>query len=165
MSTGTAPSLTQSVAPLDTGAHVTAIGWLKGTAAFGLGDGGVLLARDGETHRVEAHPDAGVLVAASDGERLVTGGDDGRVAVTGPDGSTKTLAETKGAWIDSLAVNSHREAQAVLQLGRTSAVSVPPAEGGGHQPAECRPSGQATGRSPGVPGDVPPRLHWPVKDE
>ena len=44
-----------------------------------------------------------MLVAASDGERFVTGGDDGRVVVTGADGSTKTLAETKGAWIDSLA--------------------------------------------------------------
>ena len=41
MNAGTAPSLTQNVAPLDAGAHVTAIGWLKGTAAFGLGDGGV----------------------------------------------------------------------------------------------------------------------------
>jgi hypothetical protein len=106
MSTGTAPSLTQSVAPLNTGAHVTAIGWLKGTAAFGLGDGGVLLTKDGETHRAEAHPDAGVLVAASDGERFITGGDDGRVAVTGADGSTRTLAEIKGAWIDALAVNA-----------------------------------------------------------
>src|SRR5690242_8991272 len=106
MSTGASPSLTQNIVPVDAGAHVTAIGWLKGTAAFGLGDGGVLLAKDGETHRVEAHPGAGVLTAASDGERFVTGGDDGRVAVTGPDGSTKTLAETKGAWIDSLAVNA-----------------------------------------------------------
>ena len=44
--------------------------------------------------------------AASDGERFVTGGDDGRVAVTGADGSTKTLAETKGAWIDSLALSA-----------------------------------------------------------
>ncbi len=106
MTAGTAPSLTQAIAPLDVQAHVTGIGWLKGTAAFALGDGGVVLVRDGETHRVEAHPDSGILAAASDGERIVTGGDDGRVAVTGPDGSTQTLAEAKNAWIDALAVNA-----------------------------------------------------------
>ena len=62
----------------------------------------MLLAKDGETHRVEAHPGAGVLVAASDGARFVTGGDDGRVAVTGPDGSTATLARPEGR-LDRLA--------------------------------------------------------------
>ncbi|WP_112664599.1 WD40 repeat domain-containing protein [Microvirga flavescens] len=105
MTSQTAPSLTENVAPVAAGAHVTGLAWLKGTAAFALADGGVLLAKDGETHRVEAHPDSGILVAVGDGERLLTGGDDGRVAVTGQDGSTKTLAETKGAWIDSLAVH------------------------------------------------------------
>ena len=47
-------------------AHARAFtaGW-KARRAFGLGDGGVLLAKDGESHRVEAHPDAGVLVAAA----------------------------------------------------------------------------------------------------
>ncbi|MBZ6077411.1 WD40 repeat domain-containing protein [Microvirga puerhi] len=107
MTAGTAPSLTQNIVPVAAGAHVTALGWLKDTVAFGLGDGGVVLAREGETHRVEAHPDAGVLVGLSDGERFLTGGDDGRVAVTGADGSTKTLAETKGAWIDSLALSGN----------------------------------------------------------
>lgn len=84
---------------------MTAIGWLKGTLALGLGDGAVLLAKNGETRRVEGHPGAGVLTGISDGERFVTGGDDGRVAATLADGSTVTLAETKGAWIDSLAVS------------------------------------------------------------
>jgi len=101
-----APSLTENVTPLDAGAHVTDVRWMKDTAAFALGDGGVLLARNGATHRAQAHPNGAVLVAASDGERLVTGGDDGRIAVTGSDGSTKTLAEIKGAWIDSIAVHS-----------------------------------------------------------
>ena len=50
-------------------------------------------------------PDAGLLVGVSDGDRFVTGGDDGRVVATAPDGSTANLAETKGAWIDSLALN------------------------------------------------------------
>jgi WD40 repeat protein len=100
-----APALTQHVAPIDAGAHVTGAAWLGDTAALALGDGVVLLARDGATHRVAAHPDGAILAAASDGERLVTGGDDGCIAVTGPDGSTRTLAETKGAWIDALALH------------------------------------------------------------
>src|SRR5215213_1874449 len=99
------PSLTQHVATIDAGAHVTGAAWLGDTAAFALGDGAVLLAKDGATHRATTHPDGAILVAASDGERLVTGGDDGCIAVTGPDGSTRTLAETKGAWIDALALH------------------------------------------------------------
>jgi WD40 repeat protein len=105
MTTETAPSLTESVAALETGAYVTAAAWLGETAAFALADGGVLLAKDRESHRVQAHPEGAVLVAAADGERLVTGGDDGRIAVTGPDGSTRTLAETGGAWVDALALS------------------------------------------------------------
>ncbi|HEY8383729.1 MAG TPA: WD40 repeat domain-containing protein [Microvirga sp.] len=105
MTATAAPSLTQNVVPLDAGAHVTAIGWLKGTVALGLTDGAVLLAKDGETHRAAAHPEGGVLVGLADGERFVTGGDDGRIAVTGLDGSTRELAATKGAWIDAIAVN------------------------------------------------------------
>ena len=99
-----APSLAQHVIPIEAGAHVTGAAWLGNTAAFALGDGAVLLVRDGATHRTVAHPDGAVLVAASDGERLVTGGDDGHIAVTGPDGSTRTLAETKG-WVDALALH------------------------------------------------------------
>src|SRR4051812_1206779 len=99
-----APALTQHVAPIDSGAQVTGAAWLGDTVALALGDGAVLLARDGATHRVAAHPDGAILAAASNGERLVTGGDDGRIAVTGPDGSTRTLAEARGALIDALAL-------------------------------------------------------------
>ncbi len=99
------PSLADAVRPVDAGAHVSAVAFLGETAAFALGDGGVLLWRDGEQHRVEAHPDGSVLCAACDGERLVTGGDDGRVAVTGADGSTRTFAEGNGSWIDSIALH------------------------------------------------------------
>jgi WD40 repeat protein len=105
MTAGTAPSLSENVTPFETGAHVTALGWLKNTLALGLGDGAVVLVRGAETHRVEAHPNAGLLTGSSDGNRFVTGGDDGRVAATGADGAIETLAESKGAWIDSLAIN------------------------------------------------------------
>jgi WD40 repeat protein len=96
------PSLTQHVTPLSADAHVTGAAWLGATAALALADGAVLLAKDGATQRVAAHPDGAVLVAATDGRAILTGGDDGRVAVTRPDGSTSTLAEAKG-WIDALA--------------------------------------------------------------
>src|SRR5215211_3572227 len=105
MQTELAPSLTENVAPLDAGAHVTAAAWLGDTAAFALGDGAVVLVKDGAMHRVAAHPDAAILSAAGDGERLVTGGDDGRVAVTGRDGSTRELAATGGPWVDALALH------------------------------------------------------------
>src|SRR5918995_2164803 len=105
MSLADAPSLTQQVTAVPATSHVVACAWLKDIAAFALADGVVLLARDGEAHPVPAHPDAGILVAVGDGDRLVTGGDDGRVAVTGPDGSTRTLAETGGAWVDALALH------------------------------------------------------------
>src|SRR3712207_8709960 len=105
MSATAAPSLTQNVAPIAAGGNVTAAAWLKDVAAFGLGDGGVLLAKDGETHRVEAHPDAGVLVAAGDGTRFVTGGGEGRGAVPGAHGATATLSEGQGAWVDAPGVD------------------------------------------------------------
>ena len=106
MSTATLPSLTEAVTPVDAGAEVTGIGWLKDTACFALADGGVLLARGTATHRADAHPDGAILVARGDGKRFVTGGDDGRVVATGPDGATATLAEAKGAWIDALALHA-----------------------------------------------------------
>jgi WD40 repeat protein len=106
MTAGTDPSLSQAIVPVAAGEHVVASCWLKGVAAFATVGGTIILARDGESHRVEAHPGAGLLSAAGDGARLLTGGDDGRVAETRPDGSTQTLAETKGGWIDALALNA-----------------------------------------------------------
>ena len=76
MSSTAVPSLTEAVTPVAADAHVAGIAWLRDTAAFAAADGGVLLAKDGATHCTQAHPDAGILVAAGDGERLLTGGDD-----------------------------------------------------------------------------------------
>ena len=113
----TAPSLTDHVAPLDAGAHVTTACWLKDTLALALGDGGVSLVRDGVSSRVEAHPDAGILVGASDGRRLVTGGDDGRIVATSADGSaTEIVAAKGGAWIDALAL--HPDGAIAYSAGR-----------------------------------------------
>lgn len=101
------PSLTQHVAPLEAGAHVTAAHWMGGVLALALGDGSVVLSRDEAAPlRVAAHPEAGILVAAGDGTRIVTGGDDGRVVSVAADGTATELAAAKGgAWIDALAVH------------------------------------------------------------
>src|SRR5689334_19285487 len=96
MSATAAPSLSDSVTAIAAGAHVTGVHWLGARAALALGDGAVLLASpDGATQRVEAHPEAGILVAAGDGRRLVTGGDDGRIVATAADGATETLATAR----------------------------------------------------------------------
>ncbi|ACL56389.1 WD40 repeat domain-containing protein [Methylobacterium nodulans] len=118
MSATAAPSLTQAVTGITAGAHVTGIHWLGGRAALALGDGVVLLAApDGTVERVAAHPEGGILVAAGDGRRLVTGGDDGRVAVTAPDGTTETLATARGgAWIDALAL--HQDGAVAFAAGK-----------------------------------------------
>lgn len=111
------PSLTECVAPIAAGAHVTAAHWLGDTLGLALGDGRVLLARDGQTDAVTAHPDGSVLVAACDGRRLVTGGDDGRLVATDAAGTASevTIAEG-GAWIDALAL--HGEGGLAYSTGR-----------------------------------------------
>lgn len=102
----TAPSLTDHVDAVAAGAHVTAAHWLGETLALALGDGTVLLVREGNATAIAAHPDSGILIGASAGRRLVTGGDDGRVVATGPDGRSAEFAAAKGgAWIDALALH------------------------------------------------------------
>ncbi|GJE17745.1 WD40 repeat domain-containing protein [Methylobacterium marchantiae] len=101
-----APSLLDHVVPVEAGAHVSGAVWLKETLALALGDGAVLLVGPETTRRVEAHPDAGILVASGDGKRIVTGGDDGRIVATAANGDPTEVAATKGgAWIDALALH------------------------------------------------------------
>ncbi len=106
MTAGTAPSLSQNVAAIDAGAHVTALGWLKGTLALGLGDGAVMLAKGDET---QSH--RGASRRGTSRRESATGSASSPAAMTAgwpprtADGTTETLAETKGAWIDSLALN------------------------------------------------------------
>ncbi|MBV9221463.1 MAG: WD40 repeat domain-containing protein, partial [Methylobacteriaceae bacterium] len=86
------PSLAEHTISVDAGAHVTAAAFLGRTPALALGDGTILLGDAGEARRLAAHPDAAILVAVAEGERLVTGGDDGRVVVTRADGAIETVA-------------------------------------------------------------------------
>ena len=96
------PSLVSQVKAIDADSHVVAAAFLGDSAAFALGEGEVLVAGESE-RRIRAHEGA-ILEAASDGARLFTAGDDGRVAATEAGGSSETLAEAPGRWIDHLAI-------------------------------------------------------------
>lgn len=109
------PTLTPAVEPIALGEAAVAAAFLDGAPVFALADGHLHFG-DGPRGRVPAHPDAAILVAASDGRRLVTGGDDGRVVATDVNGATEEIADEKGKWIDALALH---EGALAWSAGRT----------------------------------------------
>ena len=119
-------SLTDHVAPVAAGAHVTAAAFLGRVPALALGDGTVVLAEIGTERRVAAHPDGAILAAAAARDGLVTGGDDGRVVLTRPDGRTEELAAEPGKWIDALAVRA--DGALAWAAGRQVGVRTPKGE-------------------------------------
>jgi WD40 repeat protein len=98
------PSLTESTTVINAGAEAVAAFFLGRVPAMALADGNVLFADIGDERRVAAHPEGAILIATSDGKRLITGGDDGRIVATEPQGRTQEIAAEKGKWIDALAI-------------------------------------------------------------
>ena len=133
MDTITKPvSLREHVVPVEAGEHVVGAVWLKQTLALALADGRVLRWRDGETESVEAHG-GGLLCTASDGARLISGGDDGRVVATSAEGAPEELArDQKRRWIDavtvspsgSIAWNAGRTVHACDDKGKARSIDV-----------------------------------------
>lgn len=126
------PSLTSAVEPLAPGEPVAAATWLGDTPALALAGGAIRLGEAHEDRRVQAHPDAAILVAASDGRRLITGGDDGRVVATDASGEVETIADEKGKWIDAVAIHegavawsAGRSAHARSARGEVKSVDLP----------------------------------------
>lgn len=74
--------------------------------AFALADGTLRLPRaEGEWASVTAH-EGGLLAASADmKEGWLSGGDDGKLVRTAPDGTTETLADYKGKWVDHVAAH------------------------------------------------------------
>lgn len=103
MTFGAAPSLTSAFTPFDAGAEVVAASFLGEAPVLALGDGRLAIAGGAELRHSVAHPDGAILVAASDGERLITGGDDGLVIASGVAGGREIIADEKGKWIDAVA--------------------------------------------------------------
>ena len=83
---------------------VSAAHFLGGTAVFALGEEALLFVEPkAEPRRYDIHGGA-ILATASDGQRIVSGGDDGKV-VASDAGSSRVLAtDPKHRWIDHVAL-------------------------------------------------------------
>src|SRR3954447_128508 len=85
-------SITDKVRPLAVGMPVSSVHFLGETAVFvGAEENAAIVKADGEISSVAIHSGA-VLCAASDGARVVTGGDDGKVAALNAKGEVSVLA-------------------------------------------------------------------------
>ena len=98
------PSLADRVRRIDTGAPVVGAHFFGTTAVFVLGEEVLLFAPEDGELRVGVHQGA-ILASASDGTRIVTGGDDGRLVATDADGAHQVIAtDEKRRWIDQVAL-------------------------------------------------------------
>jgi WD40 repeat protein len=100
-------SVTDKVRPIAIGAPVIAVHFLGDKAAFvGAEENVALVNGAGDIARVAVHS-GGILCVASDGERIVMGGDDGKVVELDHESSVTTLAtDPKRRWIDNVALHS-----------------------------------------------------------
>lgn len=105
MATTDTPSVADRARRIAAEAPVVGAYFLGSAAVFVLGDEALLVAAgDGEPRRVTVHS-GGILAAASDGDRIVTGGDDSKVVATQHDMTTATIAaDPKHRWIDHAAI-------------------------------------------------------------
>jgi len=114
-------SITDKVRPLAVGMPVTAIHFLGDTAVFvGTEENATLVSATGDISTVAVHGGA-ILCAASDGERVVTGGDDGKVVALDAKGAVTVLAtDAKRRWIDNVAL--HPDGAVAWSSGKTAFV-------------------------------------------
>ena len=99
-------SIVERIRPVAAGGSVIAVHFLGDAAVFVLGEESLLFWRDTEERRVTVHG-GGILGAATDGQRIVTGGDDGKVVATDTKGTAETIAtDGKRRWIDRVAVTA-----------------------------------------------------------
>src|ERR1700712_4152951 len=120
-------SITDKVQPLAVGMPVSAIHFLGDNAVFvGTEENAALVSPAGDISSVAIHGGA-ILCAASDGERVVTGGDDGKVVALDAKGSVTALAtDPKRRWIDNVAL--HPDGAVAWSAGKTAYVRNPKGE-------------------------------------
>jgi WD40 repeat protein len=114
-------SVTDRVRTVAIGMPVTAVHFLGDRAAFVGAEEDVALVNGAcEIARVAVHS-GGILCAASDGARIVMGGDDGKVTAIDSKGEIALLAtDGKRRWIDNIAV--HPDGAFAWSAGKTAFV-------------------------------------------
>lgn len=114
-------SVTDRVRPVKIGVPVTSVHFLGERAAFvGAEENVFLVGAEGETSPVAVHG-GGILCAASDGARIVMGGDDGKLAALDAKGVVTLLAtDPKRRWIDNVAL--HPDGAFAWSAGKTAFV-------------------------------------------
>jgi WD40 repeat protein len=100
---------------------ISSVHFLGETAIFvGAEENVAIVKADGEISRADIHGGA-VLCAASDGARVVTGGDDGKVVALNAKGEVRVLAtDAKRRWIDNVAL--HPDGAVAWSAGKTAYV-------------------------------------------
>ncbi len=133
-----AASVVERTRRIETGAAVVAAHFLNRTAVLVLGEEALLFVPEqGEPRRIVAHSGA-ILSSASDGKRVVTGGDDGKVAATNAAGEIEVVAtDEKRRWIDRVAAGpdgavawSAGKAAYVRAKGEVRTIELPSSAGG-----------------------------------
>jgi len=114
-------SVTDRVRPVPLGIPVTSAHFLADRAAFvGAEESVIFVDVQGEIAKVAVHS-GGILCAASDGERLVMGGDDGKLVALDAKGEVAPLAlDAKRRWIDNVAL--HPDGTYAWSVGKTAFV-------------------------------------------
>jgi WD40 repeat protein len=114
-------SVTDQVRAVKIGAPVTAVHFLGDRAAVvGAEENVFLVNGEAEISKVAVHA-GGILCAASDGARIVTGGDDGKLVALDAKGEvTLLVTDAKRRWIDNVAL--HPDGAVAWSAGKTAFV-------------------------------------------
>jgi WD40 repeat protein len=112
-------SVTNRVRPLAIGMPVISVHFLGDRAAFVGAEETVAIANaDGAISQVPVHA-GGILCAASDGTRIVMGGDDGKLVALDATGEVTLVAtDPKRRWIDNVAL--HTDGALAWSAGKTA---------------------------------------------
>jgi WD40 repeat protein len=114
-------SVTDQVRPVAIGAPVTAAYFLGDRAVFvGAEENVFVVDEEGTPSTVHVH-DGGILCSATDGKRIVMGGDDGKLVALSAESEVGLLAtDAKRRWIDNVAL--HPDGAVAWSAGKTAFV-------------------------------------------